>query len=128
MSNETNLVRREESSPEQVKETPFAISRVDIYENDDELLMFADVPGVGQKDLSIHFDKNELTLEGHRSGDMEGNPLRAEYRYYDYRRTFVIPQGIDAENIHAELRDGVVKVHLPKSEALKPRQIQIKAS
>jgi len=127
MSDEKRIIRREETMPEYTKETQFVSPLVDIYENDDEIMLIADMPGVGQEDISINLHQNELTLEGQRSNIVEGTILAAEYRPLDYRRAFMVPQGIDPNKIHAELKQGVMTIHLPKAEALKPRQIPIKS-
>lgn len=122
MTTETkNITKRDNNVPEKMAQRAAVAPAVDIFENKDELLIFADLPGVTKDDLSIHFEKGHLTLEGrlkHFGPDEEP---------FDYRRTFVVPQGIDAEKISANLLNGVLKVTLPKPAALKPRQIQVKA-
>ncbi|APR83594.1 heat shock protein, Hsp20 family protein [Minicystis rosea] len=94
---------------------------VDIYENKDEILIFADLPGVAQDQLSIHYDKDELTIEAQRPKAI-GTPA------YDFKRTFVVPRGIDPERIVAAIQNGVLKLTLPKSSALKPRQIPVNSA
>ena len=122
---EKNMARREEEKIEQVHEAPTVSPRVDIYENDGEILLVADMPGVGQEDIALRLDKNELTIEGQRSNLIEATVLAAEYRPYDYRRVFTVPNTIDPEKIHAELKEGVLTVHLTKSAAYKPREIKV---
>ncbi len=102
--------------------------RVDVYENAHELLVLADVPGATKDSMTVHLDKGELTLEARRETPTHGSPVQAEYRPLDYHRVFAVPQGIDASKIEAQLTAGVLRVRLPKSEALKPRRIEIKAS
>jgi HSP20 family molecular chaperone IbpA len=80
------------------------------------------LPGVSKENLSIHFDKGHLTLEG-RLGE-----FAPDEEPFDYRRTFVVPQGIDSEKISAQLQSGVLRVSLPKPAALRPRQIEVRAS
>jgi HSP20 family protein len=121
MSNEMNLKKNESEVPEKMAQKATVLPAVDIYENKDELLIFADLPGVAKEDLSINFDKGQLTLEGRlREFSPDEEP-------FDYRRTFVVPQGIDADKISAQLQNGVLRVTLPKPAALKPRQIAVKA-
>ncbi|WP_410971859.1 Hsp20/alpha crystallin family protein, partial [Salmonella sp. SAL4445] len=84
---------------------------VDIYENKDEVLIVADLPGVSPDGIGIQFQKDELTIEGRRSSFPEGSPLAAEFRPLDFQRTFVVPQGIQADGITAEMAHGVLKVH-----------------
>lgn len=127
MNNESNLLKRESDAAEKLQQRPYVAPLVDIFENGDELLLVADVPGVSSEDLAIQFEKGQLTLEARRTDTFEGTALAAEYRPYDFRRTFVISQGIDAAKITAELNRGVLRVHVPKAAQLKPRQIHVKA-
>src|SRR5262245_58523309 len=97
--------------------------RVDILEAADELVLFADLPGVKPEDLDIHFENGELTVYGRcppRQG--QGEFLLQEYGVGDYARAFSISEQIDSQKITAELKHGVLTVHLPKSEAVKPRR------
>ena len=91
---------------------------VDVYENKDELLIVADVPGVTKDDLKIDFEDGKLSIFGKRAAN----------EAHDWHRAFVVPQGIDAEQISADLAQGVLTVRLPKAEALKPRQIAVRAN
>lgn len=123
MSTDRNLTTRDEEVPEKIQQRPAIAAAVDIYENAEELLVVADLPGVAQDDLSVRIEKGELTLEGRRRDAADSVVPQAEVP--DFRRSFVVPQGIDAQKIAAEMKDGVLRVHLPKSAALKPRQIPI---
>lgn len=101
---------------------------VDVYENADELMLLADMPGVKKENVNIHIDKGQLTLEGTKSENSEPNKLLLrEYREADYRRSFSLPNGIDTQKVSAELANGVLCVRLPKSEAIRPRQIRVRA-
>jgi len=118
MSTQTTMQQRREGNPaEKTAERPTYAPPVDIYENKDEILIVADVPGVTRDDLAIHFDKDELTIEAHRPAGSE--------QAFDYKRTFVVPRGIEPERIGANLVAGVLKLTLPKSAAMKPRQIAV---
>jgi len=134
MTTDTNnrragLSRRDGADAEKIQQRRTAAPPVDIYENADELLVIADMPGVAQDAISISLDKMELTIDGRRTPENgAGSYLAAEGESLDYRRSFLLPQGIDADKIAAELRHGVLRVRLPKSAALKPRQIEVKAS
>jgi HSP20 family protein len=102
--------------------------RVDIFETEDELLLYADLPGVRPEDVDMRFENGELTLHGRcgpRQADVEY--LAAEYGVGDFYRVFTIAETIDSEKISAEMKDGVLTVHLPKAEAVKPRRITVKA-
>jgi HSP20 family protein len=100
--------------------------RVDILENDNEISIFADMPGVRPENADIRFENGELTLHGHCSPRHDvANYLAAEYGIGDFYRVFTINETIDADKITAELKNGVLTVHLPKSEAVKPRKIAV---
>lgn len=100
---------------------------VDIFENQDELLVVADVPGAKAEAVDIQLDQGHLTVTARREPSAKGTTIAAEFRPSSYRRTFVLPQGIDANRIEAKLALGVLTVKLPKSDAAKPRQIQVTA-
>jgi len=128
MSDTKELVKREESLPERSREIPAVAPLVDIYENDDENLLHVDMPGVDKKDLTVNIDNGRLALGGVRKLETSGATQWEEFGDVEFQRTFSVPQTIDAEKIDAELKDGVLRLHLPKSEAAKPRQIEIKAA
>jgi len=115
---ETNLKKQE---AEKLAERPTYAPPVDIFENKDEILILADVPGVVTDGLTINLDRDQLTIDAHRASP------RAGQEAFDYRRTFVVPRGIDADKIAASLQNGVLRLTLPKPAALKPRQIEVKA-
>jgi HSP20 family molecular chaperone IbpA len=123
-----SATRRAPATPERVQERAAVSPRVDVYENADALLVVAEIPGATLEGTRIHFDKGQLTLEARREVASPGTALFEEHRPVDYYRAFAVPQGIDASRIGAELRAGVLSIRLPKSEANKPRQIEIKAS
>ena len=128
MSDRTDIVKKEESMPERSREMLTVAPLVDIYENDDEILLHADMPGVKKDDITVSIDNGKLTLGGIRKIEAAGAAQWEEFGNVEYQRTFSVPQTIDIEKIKAELRDGVLRLHLPKSEAAKPRQIEIKAA
>jgi len=115
---ETTIQKRGEERPEKLQQRPTVTPAVDVFENKEELLVFADVPGVEKDDVTVNLEKNQLSLRAKRTVNGQA---------FDYARTFVVPQGIDAEQISAELKLGVLALRLPKSAALKPRQIAVKA-
>jgi HSP20 family protein len=126
---DTNVVRRDQARAENVNERPAVAPRIDVFENDNEIVLFADLPGVSKDNVRIDLDKERLTIEARRTDSEEnGTELLAEYRPFDYRRAFLVPRGIDREKIDAELRAGVLRLKLPRADALKPRSIPIRAS
>ena len=101
--------------------------RFDVWENDDETILYGDLPGVMPEDLEVRFENPVLTIHGKvspRHNDIKF--LHGEYGIGDFHRTFTVGEAIDTERISAELKNGVVTVHLPKSEKVKPRQIEVK--
>jgi HSP20 family molecular chaperone IbpA len=103
--------------------------RIDIWESDDELVLYADMPGVSPENLDIHFENRELRILGKVCLRHENiNFLYGEYGIGDYYRTFSIGESIDSERISAELKDGVLTLHLPKTDAVKPRRIEVKSA
>lgn len=102
--------------------------RFDICETDDELILYGDLPGVEAGDLDIRFEDKELTIHGKvASGPSGRRRLRDEYGVGDYYRTFSVDEALDAERISAELKNGVLTVHLPKAESAKPKRIEVRA-
>jgi HSP20 family molecular chaperone IbpA len=99
---------------------------VDVYENGDELLLVADVPGATHDGIDVQLDKGQLTIHAKRNEETTGAPVATEYRPRDYLRVFSVPQGVDASKIDAQLSAGVLHLRLPKSESLKPRRIEVK--
>ena len=101
--------------------------RFDIWENKDEMVLYGDLPGVTPEGLDVRFENPVLTIHGRvnpRHNDIKF--LHGEYGIGDFHRTFTISEVIDSERISAELKNGVVTVHLPKSEKVKPRRIEVK--
>lgn len=125
MSSTNPVVKHEEGVRHNIKGRPVVTPLVDIYENKDEYLVVADLPGVSHDKLSVKFDKGELTLEGQWAEAEQGSALAREYRAMDFRRSFIVPDSVDVEKIGAALNNGVLTLHLPKSEAVKPRHIDI---
>jgi len=100
--------------------------RVDIFETDNELTLFAEVPGVRPEDVDLHYEKGELVLHGKVRPRLGDKPLlMQEYQEGDFHRAFTIHESIDSRRISAECKNGVLTVHLPKAEAARPRQIAV---
>ena len=102
---------------------------VDIFETDKEITLLADMPGVKAGDLNIDLREDVLTLNSDvkaPEGADEVDVIR-EYRTGKYYRQFTLSQVIDQAKIDAELRDGVLRLRLPKVEAATPRKIAVKS-
>ena len=107
----------------------FYTPRVDILETEQEMVLFADLPGVKPEDAEIRFENGDLVIHGRCQPRQEGQEyLSCEYGVGDFYRVFSIGQEIDSEKISAELKNGVLTVHLPKTEAVKPRKIPVKGA
>lgn len=126
MSNATQLAKHATRSAEPVQHDDTVAPPVDVYENGDELLVVADVPGANHDGIEVQLEKGQLTILARRGGETTGTPVATEYRSQDYFRVFSVPQGIDASKIDAQLTAGVLRLRLPKSESLKPRRIEVK--
>ncbi len=127
MSERQDLTVREEALSERSRQIPTVAPMVDILENENEILLYADMPGVDKKDISINIDNGRLALSGIREVKPVGAVTWEEFGDVEYRRTFSVPQTIDVTAVNAELKEGVLLLHLPKSESAKPRHIEIKA-
>lgn len=101
----------------------------DIVENGKEYTIKADLPEVKKEDIDVKVENGVLTLSGERrvekSTDDEKQHRRESF-YGRFQRSFALPDDVDASKISADCKDGVLKVHLPKSEAKKPRSIEVK--
>jgi HSP20 family molecular chaperone IbpA len=127
----TELARKERSDVATAERTHGGVAytpRIDIWETDDELVLLADLPGVAPEDLEIQFENRELRIHGKVSPRHDRiHFLYGEYDIGDFFRTFAIGETIDGERIFAELKNGVLTLHLPKAEAVKPRKIAVRA-
>lgn len=128
MDKAKEIVKQDEKNIEKTHELYEATPAVDIYENDNEILLHADMPGVAKENISVDIDNGKLSISGVRKLETEGAATYEEFSDVEYVRSFSVPQTIDVEKVEAELKSGVLKLHLPKSEAAKPRQIEIKTA
>jgi HSP20 family molecular chaperone IbpA len=116
-----------EVGTERTRSGVFYRPNVDIVEKPEELVLLADVPGAKGDQVDIHFEDGTLSLHAKVEPRREnGDYLLQEYGVGDYWRTFEISEAIDASKISAEYADGVLTLHLPKADAVKPRRIEIK--
>jgi HSP20 family protein len=129
MTENKPLAQKERTEPNQPERTwggTCFTPRVDIHETAKELVLVADMPGVRPDDIDLRYERGELQLHGRvQPRERPGNFLLAEYEEGDFYRVFSIHESIDASRIEAECKHGVLTVHLPKVEALQPRQIQV---
>lgn len=101
---------------------------VDIYENKDQIVLEAELPGMKREDFDLSIENNVITLRGERrfeKQDESDNYHRVERAYGSFTRSFTLPQTVQAEQVSAEYRNGVLRVKLPKREEVKARRIEI---
>jgi HSP20 family protein len=101
----------------------------EVKETKDGFEFKADVPGIDSKDLEVNLTNNRLTISGRREAEKtnKGDTYYTYERSYGgFTRSFTVPEGVNGDAIHADLKDGVLKVNIPKKPEAKPRQVQIK--
>jgi HSP20 family protein len=103
---------------------------VDITEDDKEYIIKTELPEVKKEEVKVSVENGLLTIVGERKFEKEENKKyhRVERAYGRFMRSFVLPEGVDPDKVNAEFRDGVLKVHLAKSEQTKPKQIEVKVA
>ena len=102
--------------------------RVDIREDENQITLKADVPGMEQKDIKVNVDNGQLTISGHRKFEDEAhkeNYHRVERAYGHFSRSFQLPNTTDPNNIRASYKNGVLEVTLPKREEARPRSVEV---
>lgn len=103
---------------------------VDVIEDANGITLFADMPGVSRDKLSLSLERDHLTIEGEMLVDL---PREMESRFAEvsvprYRRSFTLSSDLDGERAKAELKNGVLRLHIPKAAHAQPRRIQISAA
>jgi HSP20 family protein len=129
-THEIQTVEKDELSRESEQTRPGAVytPAVDIFEDADAITVLADMPGVRADDLKIDLREGVLTMTGEATppeAETEEDAFR-EYTAGQFYRRFTVSDRIDQNKIEARVADGVLRLVLPKAEATKPRQIQIK--
>lgn len=125
MSEKEMATRNSTATPVQDDRLRKVLPSVNIYDSPEEILLQVELPGVVKEAITIDLDNGKLTLAANRQATGEGIGLYTEFGPVEFRRAFSVPQSIDGAKVHAEYRDGVLDLHLPKSEAFKPRTIAV---
>ena len=101
---------------------------VDIFEDADGITLIADIPGVNKERLNLKVEKDSLTVEGEAKIDLpEGlEALHADVRATRYRRSFTLSSELESDAIEASLKDGLLRIRIPKRAEVKPRRIEVR--
>jgi HSP20 family protein len=133
MNQQTMEIEKQEA------ETPMGIERtrmmrtyipaVDIYELDDTVVLLADMPGVSEESIDITLEKNLLTIRGQveLQETEESEPTYVEYYVGDYERTFALSDEVDRNKIEATIKNGVLRLMMPKADEAKTRKITVRS-
>lgn len=121
--------KQEVQGAEKTRPGRYFVPQVDIVENENELMLWADMPGVSEKDATVSLNNGVLTIVGKVSlaAYDKLSPLYTEYNVGNYFRQFELNEDIDEEKIKARMRNGVLAVELPKREHARPRRIEVSA-
>ena len=101
---------------------------VDVYEDEHNVVLKIEVPGIDEKDIDVRLENNTLTVHGERKlekEEKEENFRRVERRYGSFTRTFTLPSTLDSESVTANYDKGVLKIQLAKKSEAKPKQIKV---
>lgn len=101
---------------------------VDVYEDEHNVTLKIEVPGIDEKDIDVRIENNTLTVHGERKfekEEKEENYRRVERQYGSFTRTFTLPNTVDPENVSANYDKGVLKINLAKKAEAKPKQIKV---
>lgn len=133
MSEKTMEIEKQEvtttEETERTRECRCFIPRSDIYELDDQIVIVADVPGVDENSIDVRIEKNILTINALVDPALpQGYSLSfAEYEVGDFQRSFRLSNEIDRKKIQASVKDGVLRLYLPKAKEALMRKISVKA-
>ena len=118
---------QEEGQDESLTTSTFAPA-VDVYEDEHQVTLKIEVPGIDEKDIDVRIENNTLTVHGERKiekEEKEENYRRVERQYGSFTRTFTLPLTVDSEKVSATYDKGVLKIALPKKAEAKPKQIKV---
>ena len=109
-------------------EAPHAVPPVDVYEDENGITVLADLPGVSRERLGVRVEGDTLLVEGTAevAGPREMELVYGEARPATWRRQFTLSRELDASRIEAQLKDGVLRLTIPKAEEARPRRIEVR--
>jgi HSP20 family molecular chaperone IbpA len=136
MSENTNIAKQGTQLPQQNEQKQqdrremAMVPPVDVIEDASGITLLADLPGVSKEKLSVQLEPDSLTIEGDVALDMpEGmESSHADVRLPRYRRVFSLSRELDTEHTSAELKNGVLKLRIPKAAHVQPRRIEVRTS
>ncbi len=132
MAEKTVAMRPREPVPTQKEGTHsrerYVAPPVDIYETQAGLVVMADLPGVSKENLDVRVENGLLTIRGRTHSAAPAEAIYREFELANFFRQFELSDKVDQDKITAELKHGVLTLNLPKAEAAKPRQIEVKVS
>jgi len=117
------------SAMERTRTRKVFVPRTDIYENEDALIVVAEMPGVDEKAVDIKVDRKVLTITGRVADEQieDHSLVYTEYETGDYERSFTLTDEVDIAKIEASMKQGLLRITLPKAQEAKPRKIMVKA-
>jgi HSP20 family protein len=119
---------KKDSNVEMAKDMPVLTPYTDIYEAKDSIVIVCDMPGVSEKSVEVSYEDDVVTLIGWKSAlesIKEKQLIHKGFRYGVFKRSFSLLTDINIEGINAKIKDGILKVILPKSEKVKPQKINV---
>jgi HSP20 family molecular chaperone IbpA len=129
MSDTITVHEKTGSAPARTNSARAVAPPVDVFENADEILIVADVPGASSDEIDLRVENGTLSLVAKRAASKSDSPaLVREYEEVDFTATFRIPAAIDTSAIAAEAKNGTLRVRLPKAAAAKSRKISVLSS
>ena len=131
LQHRVNSLFRDLNDGEDALTTASFVPAVDIYEDNQKVVLKLEVPGIDEKDLDVRVENNTLTVKGERkfeAEEKEQNFHRIERRYGSFYRAFTLPSTVDTQNIGANYTAGVLKLELKKKPEAQPKQVKINVS
>lgn len=128
LQNRVNSLFREMNEDDSPLTTASFVPAVDIYEDNQKVVLKLEVPGLEEKDLDVRVENNTLTVKGERKfekEEKEENFHRIERRYGTFYRAFTLPSTVDTEHINASYKNGILRLELAKKPEAQPKQIKV---
>jgi HSP20 family protein len=132
MTNELQQVQKQQDKQQpqqQQQQQPFVVPPVDVFEDESGITLLADMPGVARDGLNVRVDGDTLLIEATAAtaGPAAMELVYGEAQVPSYRRQFTLSRELDTARIDAQLKDGVLRLAIPKTEAAKPKRIEVRA-